>query len=108
MSFPAPPTKKRFRSLREREALVFGFARRSGARVTFCFGRKSPKTTAPGMTVFADIVSAQLPLVLAERQPRRTHTSLCSDMRRLLCRSAARRGVMQRRGEKALLRCRSS
>jgi hypothetical protein len=60
----------------------------------FPFG-ESNQSHCAGHDGFADFVSAKLPSVLAERQPRRTRPSLASNMRRLLCRSAVRRGVMQ-------------
>ena len=74
-----------------------GFARLGGERVAFCFGRKSPKTIAPGMTVSPTSCRRNFPAVLADRAPARTRTSLCSDMRALLARSAALLGVVQRR-----------
>ena len=63
----------------------------------FCFGKSSQNHCA-GHDDLADIASARSPLVLADRAPARTRPSLASDMRALLARSAARRGVMQRRG----------
>ncbi|GEM_PF-5127115 len=63
----------------------------------FPFG-ESNQSRCAGHDGLADVVSARLPLVLADRAPARTRTSLCSNMRALLARAAARRGVMQRRG----------
>ena len=62
----------------------------------FFFG-KSHQNHCAGHGGFGNVVLPKRPLVLAERQPRRTRPSVASDMRRLLCRSAARRGVAQRR-----------
>ncbi|MDE2272165.1 MAG: hypothetical protein KGJ94_09305 [Xanthomonadaceae bacterium] len=62
----------------------------------FCFGKNGQNHCA-GHDGFADVVSAQLPLVLAARAPARTRPTLASNMRALLARSTARRGVMQRR-----------
>ncbi|MGH8124654.1 MAG: hypothetical protein ACREPK_02235, partial [Rhodanobacteraceae bacterium] len=89
----------RVRVLARCQTTSLSFSAPSHGAGHFCYG-KSDQNHCAGHDGFADIVSAQLPLVLAERQPRRTRPSLASDMRRLLCRSAVRRGVMQRRGEK--------
>jgi len=62
----------------------------------FCFGKSSQNHCA-AHAGFGNVVLPKLPSVLAERRPRRTRTSLCSNMRRLLRRSAARLGVVQRR-----------
>jgi len=81
----------------------FGSARcrrRRCAPVTFLSG-KVTKAIARGHADLADFLSARLPSALAERRPRRTRTSMCSNMRRLLRRSAARLGVMHGAGKLA-------
>ena len=88
VSHPFSSRTKRFR---------FGFARLGGERVTFCFGRKSPKTTAPGMPVSATSCCLNFPAMLADHAPARTRASMRSDMRALLARSTALLGVMRRR-----------
>ncbi|TAM93836.1 MAG: hypothetical protein EPN40_12890, partial [Rhodanobacteraceae bacterium] len=57
------------------------------------------KERCAGHDGFADIVSAQLPLMLADRAQARTRPSLISDRRALLARSAVRLGLVQRRAE---------
>src|SRR6185312_5740762 len=57
------------------------------------------KDHCSGHDGLADILSTRLPLVPADRAPARTRTSMCSNMRALLARSAARCGVMQWRWE---------
>ncbi|HEX7369710.1 MAG TPA: winged helix-turn-helix domain-containing protein [Rhodanobacteraceae bacterium] len=83
MSFPARLTKSGFAGLRRASP--------------FLFRQKGAKDHCAGHDGFAGIVPAELPLVLANRAPARTRTSLCSNIRALLARSTARRGVMQRR-----------
>src|SRR5690348_10282958 len=57
-------------------------------RVTFLSG-KVTKATRAGRDGLADIVSARLSLLLASHAPARTRTSVCSNRRALLARSAS-------------------
>jgi hypothetical protein len=77
-----------------------GAQARSG-KSTAC-GCRSPlagddRSAIAGHAGFADVVSAQLPSVPADRAPARTRPSMASDMRALLARSAVRLGVVKRR-----------
>src|SRR5690348_8301814 len=64
------------------------FPRRPAALVTFLSG-KVTKAIRAGRDDLADVVSARLPLLLVSRAPARTRTSLCSNNRALLARSAS-------------------
>lgn len=49
-------------------------------RATFCFSRRWPKTLAPVAMGSATSCCFTCPAMLAEPRPRRTRTSLCSNM----------------------------
>jgi hypothetical protein len=62
----------------------------------FCFG-KSSQNHCTQYGGFDNIVLSKLPLVLADRAPARTRTSLCSNIRAFPARPAAHRGAVQGR-----------
>jgi len=59
----------------------------------FLFRQKVAKDHAPMAMVERTSCSFDCPAMLVERRPRRTRTSLCSNMRRLVRRSAALLGT---------------